>query len=119
MKHFHVQINARNGDDLDEAAIMKKVQSAGGKPCCGTTWKQAHHVHLHGAEPKTHSTAMIIIRQRELQRRHCSVSAAAGWNNVVPAEHTRRMRRQRALSEVQNAAVDEDDWASVNCAGDH
>jgi len=30
MKHFHVQINARNGDDLDEAAIMKKVQSAGG-----------------------------------------------------------------------------------------
>jgi hypothetical protein len=30
MKHFHVQINARTTDDLDEAAILKKVKAAGG-----------------------------------------------------------------------------------------
>jgi hypothetical protein len=30
LRHFHVQINARTIDDLDEAAILKKVKNASG-----------------------------------------------------------------------------------------
>jgi hypothetical protein len=30
VKRIHVSINARDADDLDEAAVMKKIQTASG-----------------------------------------------------------------------------------------